>query len=100
MSPHAKAQWVRLLDVVAIGPLMSYGGWRLRQEEPLVGTGLIVLGVLTVLYNGRNLIRIEHERRQLLQGTAPTSTNVLSPTPGVSQQELSQAAAAVPVMVG
>lgn len=97
-SAHVKAQWVRLLDVIAIGPLMAYGGYRLRQEEAIVGNGLIVLGVLTVLYNGRNLLKIEHERRAgSLVANLSTSPTALPSTPGVSPEELQAAADATPV---
>lgn len=98
-TPHVKAQWVRLLDVIAIGPLMAYGGLRLHKEEPVVGYGLMVLGVLTVLYNGRNLLKIEHDRRSgsLLANYTPTSPHMLPATPGVSQSELDAAATAAPV---
>ena len=50
---------MRLLDVFAIGPLMALGGWRLRDEYPLLGTLLGVLGISTIVYNGRNYLRIK-----------------------------------------
>ena len=58
MTDHGKAQWVRLADVFAIGPLMSYAGWLLRQQRPVVGWTMFVLGITTVLYNGRNYLRL------------------------------------------
>lgn len=54
-----KAQWIRLADVVLIGPLMTYGGTALyREGHSAWGVLLGVLGVGTVLYNGRNYLRV------------------------------------------
>ena len=39
-----KTQTVRILDVVFIGPLMIWGGNRLRQDHPLRGLVLAALG--------------------------------------------------------
>jgi len=54
-----KAQSVRLLDVVFIGPLMMWGGVHLRKSHPLRGNLLTLLGIATVWYNGRNYLLIE-----------------------------------------
>lgn len=51
-----KPQEVRLLDVLAIGPLMIYGGAELRRRHPVAGTLLALSGVATVLYNGKNFL--------------------------------------------
>ena len=54
-----KSQNIRLLDVFAIGPLMIYGGLKLRKtgEHSLAGSALALFGLGTILYNGRNYIR-------------------------------------------
>jgi hypothetical protein len=59
-----KSQTVRILDVVLIGPLMVWGGVRVREEHPLRGWLLAALGVATVWYNGRNYLLVEdaHQR--------------------------------------
>ena len=49
-----KPQTVRLLDVFFIGPLMIYGGGRLAKSERVAGGTLAVMGLLTILYNGKN----------------------------------------------
>ena len=54
-----KAQPVRILDVVLIGPLMMWGGAQLRKSYPLRGDLLTLLGIATVWYNGRNYLLIE-----------------------------------------
>jgi hypothetical protein len=59
MEVMLKSQNVRLLDVFAIGPLMIYGGMKLRQtgDHSLAGSLLALFGVTTILYNGRNYVR-------------------------------------------
>ena len=53
-----KSQNIRLLDVFAIGPLMIYGGLKLRKvkNNELAGSLLALFGLGTILYNGRNYI--------------------------------------------
>lgn len=64
MTGELKAQTVRLADVFFIGPLMTWGGYKLLREYRLPGVALGALGILTVLYNGSNYLRVESERRQ------------------------------------
>jgi hypothetical protein len=59
-----KTQTVRILDVVVIGPLMSWGGNRLRQDHPLRGLVLAALGAATIWYNGRNYLLVEDAMRR------------------------------------
>lgn len=54
-----KAQPIRILDVVLIGPLMMWGGAQLRRSYPLRGDLLTLLGIATIWYNGRNYLLIE-----------------------------------------
>lgn len=57
MQEIAKTQAIRLADVFFIGPVMVYGGNRLRRlKHPTLGATLVVLGILTVLYNGKNYL--------------------------------------------
>lgn len=57
-----KSQWVRIADVVFIGPMMIWGGVALAQQRhPIAAPLLITLGVATMVYNGMNLVRIERE---------------------------------------
>jgi hypothetical protein len=55
-----KAQWVRLADVFFVGPLMIVGGRRLRGS---LGDALGLLGVLTIVYNGVNYLRLRESLR-------------------------------------
>lgn len=51
-----KPQSVRLADVFIIGPLMVWGGLQLPPKHRVAGGALALLGVATVLYNGRNYL--------------------------------------------
>jgi hypothetical protein len=68
-----KAQWVRAADVVAIGPLMIWGGAKLFREHPIAGGALALLGVGTIIYNARNWWIVENELSQetLIAQSAP-----------------------------
>lgn len=50
----SKAQRIRVLDVLLIGPLMIGGGLAWRNERPALGLALATLGVATVWYNAKN----------------------------------------------
>ena len=52
-----KTQTIRLLDVFLVGPLMVVGGSRSSLTEPW-RTLLVLSGVLTVLYNGVNYLKV------------------------------------------
>jgi hypothetical protein len=53
----SKTQAVRVMDVLIIGPLMMLGGAALRQTQPVLGSGLMLFGVTTTVYNARNFTR-------------------------------------------
>lgn len=53
-----KPQNVRLLDVFLIGPMMVLGGMKLYKKNNLLGGGLFITGIGTVVYNGNNYLRI------------------------------------------
>jgi len=53
-----KTQLIRLADVFFIGPVMIHGGRRLaKHEEPVLGGILALLGIATIVYNGKNWIK-------------------------------------------
>lgn len=58
----AKAQAVRIADVVLIGPLMIWGGARAIPDRPLPGLALTLLGLTTIAYNWVNYNRIRSHR--------------------------------------
>lgn len=55
MTEITKTQAIRLADVFIIGPVMIYAGLGKRPPK-IVQTALIILGVLTILYNARNYL--------------------------------------------
>lgn len=75
VGEEIKAQWIRLLDVVLIGPLMMAGGVRLSRSHPVSGTLLAFFGLTTVGYNARNYLRVERQlqRRQRASGIVGAS---------------------------
>lgn len=55
-----KAQGVRMADVLVFGPLMIYAG--LGRATPMwVRTGMVIIGVGTIVYNLANYLTIEKE---------------------------------------
>jgi hypothetical protein len=50
-----KAQWVRVADVMFVGPLMVVAA---RRVGGRLGDTLGLLGFLTVLYNASNYLRL------------------------------------------
>jgi len=61
-----KSQTVRLLDVFVVGPVLVYAGTRfavkggcaVEKHAPGVGMAVAAIGVATVVYNGRNYLRL------------------------------------------
>ena len=57
-----KRQWVRLLDVFVLGPVGLYIGYliyqgRAQELTPLIGILVMVYGLMTIAYNGKNYIQ-------------------------------------------
>ena len=59
-ADEGKTQNIRLLDVFFIGPLLVWVGFAGRLNDT-VRILLFVIGVATVIYNGRNFIRITND---------------------------------------
>ena len=58
-----KAQAIRVLDVVVIGPLMIYAGVNAKAISPELKAFLVVAGAGTVIYNGANFLKKRQRRR-------------------------------------
>ena len=52
-------QLIRLLDVFLLGPAMIYGGTAIIKRTPLTGTFLILSGMGTIFFNGKNFLKIK-----------------------------------------
>lgn len=60
-----KSQWVRLVDVFVIGPLMLWGGYKLvMHKHRFAGVSLAAFGAATVGYNAKNYLDTRYVRRQ------------------------------------
>jgi hypothetical protein len=59
-----KTQWVRVADVLFVGPVMVWGGLKLGG---VLGFVLGTLGVMTIVYNGRNYVLIAREEAARLR---------------------------------
>lgn len=67
MRDEDLAQQIRIFDVVALGPLMIYGGVKSKDLPGWARAALVTLGVTTIGYNGSNFMaRREEVRRQLV----------------------------------
>ena len=75
---RVKPQWIRLFDVVLVGPLMFFGGIAMsRSGRPGWGTLLGALGLGTIALNGRNWLLVraaERRQREQLERLPPPST--------------------------
>ena len=58
MNELAVTQWIRIADVLVIGPLMIYVGVAGRPSlPPWVSNAIVAAGVGTIVYNGVNYAR-------------------------------------------
>ena len=66
---YGKAQGVRLIDVLALGPFMMWYGWNARGVPELARWVMVGSGLATILYNLANYQRINRlspeEREQV-----------------------------------
>lgn len=61
-----KSQITRLVDVFAIGPIMIYAG-SYKALPAFIRFALIVIGVSTIYYNGKNFIANEINKNKAKQ---------------------------------
>jgi len=52
-------QLIRLIDVFILAPAMIYGGAQLINRSPLTGYFLIISGLGTLFFNGKNFVKIK-----------------------------------------
>jgi hypothetical protein len=53
-----KAQYVRLIDVFALGPLMVWGGYHAARVNKPLGVTLALFGLSTIAYNADNYFKV------------------------------------------
>lgn len=64
----AKGQAIRLADVVLIGPLMFWFGYTSKRPPKSLRAAMMVMGLGTVLYNGKNFLAVNREMQQRKAG--------------------------------
>lgn len=67
LEPFMKPQALRLWDVFFLGPMLIYSGTRSKKLPPLLRGGLVVSGILTMGYNGRNYLLNEKMKKEAAQ---------------------------------
>jgi hypothetical protein len=53
---YQKSQLIRLVDVFLIAPICIYAGVKASQLPQFIRTSLIIIGVATFYYNGKNYL--------------------------------------------
>lgn len=61
----SKSQNIRLLDVFFIGPFIIYAGYKAKGLTELERYILYGIGVATILYNGKNYLKIKINGRSI-----------------------------------
>ena len=59
VTEHGKAQEIRLLDVLVLGPLMLWFGFQARGMPDWARIAMLVSGAGTILFNWRNYLVLE-----------------------------------------
>lgn len=53
-------QIIRLIDVFAVGPALIYAGTSCKDMKPIIKIFLITTGIATIVFNGRNYLKIKN----------------------------------------
>jgi hypothetical protein len=59
-----KSQFIRLVDVFVIAPICIYAGLKTKDLPKSVSISLILIGVATLYYNGKNYL-INKDRKPI-----------------------------------
>ena len=54
-----KSQNVRLIDVFVLGPVLVWFGVKATGVPELANTLMIIAGIATIIYNGRNYLKLK-----------------------------------------
>ena len=52
----SKSQNIRLIDIFVIAPFLIYVSAKAKGLTPLERNGLLIIGVATLIYNGKNYL--------------------------------------------
>lgn len=63
LQDEQTAQYIRLFNALAVGPLMIYAGFKSEDLPDWVKMSLIVLGLATVAHNGISYMSIDEQRK-------------------------------------
>lgn len=58
MTEKEKSQRIRLVDMFLLGPFMIWFGIQAQAVPDLAKGVMVISGIATVIYNGRNYLRI------------------------------------------
>jgi len=62
IKEYQKSQAVRLWDIFFIAPFLVYVAYNTKGLKNWERTGLYVIGITTLLYNGRNYLKNKNRR--------------------------------------
>ena len=66
IKEYSKSQNIRLIDVFVIAPICVYSGIKAKELPMWIRASLVVIGVATFYYNGKNyLINKENENQMI-----------------------------------
>ena len=65
----AKPQNIRIADVLVLGPFSIWFGAMAKDMPTLARTAMIMYGVGTMAYNGKNYLEIQEEERKALKSS-------------------------------
>jgi hypothetical protein len=64
IQEYQKSQYIRLVDVFVIAPICVYAGIKANQLPYWIRTSLVVIGVATFYYNGKNYLINEAKNKK------------------------------------
>ena len=57
----SKSQNIRLIDIFVIAPFLIYVSTKAKGLTPLERNGLLIIGIATLIYNGKNYLINKNE---------------------------------------
>jgi len=63
IKEYQKSQFIRLYDILLLAPFLLYVGYKAKGIKDWEKWGIYFIGITTILYNGRNFIKNQKEKR-------------------------------------